>query len=277
MGSQEKAKTRKDRKDGRKDRQNPAESRTADNLADVQVFIREQGASKRFKCPKVTSFGAIRKKLRDLTGKDVTLFDGSGKEVHYGISLSRAGCYSPDATPNVKLVASPPTHVAADSSPPTLVPSAAYRPLTAARIFHRNARECLSAGESRSDALKRRQFNAPGTPVAKRPRLDTFVDETRSLSHSFRRFADLMSALADELESQPTHSPTHSENVRSLLQNTQDASRYFVPVLQSLNQLVLPTQLDAELGVKPTHPVASQPEAHKKGKVPDVNSVRSVL
>ena len=63
MGSQEKAKTRKDRKDGkdgRKDRQNPAESRTADNLADVQVFIREQGASKRFKCPKVTSFGAIR-------------------------------------------------------------------------------------------------------------------------------------------------------------------------------------------------------------------------
>jgi len=269
MGSQEKA-TRKDRKNG-KDPRNPAESRTDENLVEVQVFVREQGASKRLKCPKVTSFGAIRKKLRDLTGKDLILFDGSGKEVQYGISVSRAGCYSPDTSPNVKLVASPPTH---DSSP-VLVPSAAYRPMTAARIFHRNARECLSAGESRSDALKRRQYNAPGTPVAKRPRLDTFVDETRSLSQSFRRFADLMSALADELESQPTHAPTHGDNVRSLLQNTQDASRYFVPVLQSLNQLVLPTQLDAELGVKPTHPVASQPD--KKGKVPDVNSIRSVL
>ena len=58
MGSQEKA-TRKDRKNG-KDPRNPAESRTDENLVEVQVFVREQGASKRFKCPKVTSFGAIR-------------------------------------------------------------------------------------------------------------------------------------------------------------------------------------------------------------------------
>ena len=61
-------------------------------------------------------------------------------------------------------------------------PSAACRPVRAARVFHRNVRECISAAESGTHPAKRPRHSAEEGPSEKRPRVEHFVQVSPRIS-----------------------------------------------------------------------------------------------
>lgn len=61
-------------------------------------------------------------------------------------------------------------------------PSAACRPVRAARVFHRNVSECISAAKSGTHPAKRPRHSAEEGPSEKRPRVEHFVQVSPRIS-----------------------------------------------------------------------------------------------
>jgi hypothetical protein len=238
------------------------------------------------------SIPAYRKALRDtLKVQNIELSEyESNVEVDYDQTLCEASSFSPRAVPALKLQAK----IISEGSEPSDV----YKHMHVARILNRNAAECILAAKNGTLPSHRKRHNsAESRPADKRPKIDTFIQDTRELSATLKSFAHAMEQMSKTLEdSFDPEKETNSTkaDLRTMVENTMDAGRYFIPILQSLSKVALPKEgsatwgANAELQFEPIQVTtarrtqATSPNRQNvnhliKGKADAVDSFRSVL
>lgn len=138
-------------------------------------------------------------------------------------------------------------------------PSSACRPVRAARVFHRNVRECLTAAEAGTHPVKRPRHTHAEGPCEKRPRIEHFVQDTRKLADTFSQLSELMGKLSELVE---VREPGTERETGVVYRNTMDAFRYMVPMFQHMTTLALPVKFDSSselLALTPELSLPSQP------------------
>jgi hypothetical protein len=250
----------------------PLSPHPGDSITVLIKIIDEDGAKseKSYKVVKHAQFSAVRSALKtNLNVQSVVLSEhGSEASVDYDQALDEARSYSPNRSPSLVLSA----------TVSTSEPSDVYKHIQVARILHRNAQECLQAAENGTKPSNRKRHNSAISQISeKRPRVETFVRDTRALATSLKTFADTMSKMSEELDS----ATMPDAELRTLVDNTMDAGRYFIPVLQSLTKLALPKSslaLQEELILETVAPTARPRHHVVKGKAADaVDKLRTVL
>jgi len=138
-------------------------------------------------------------------------------------------------------------------------PSAACRPVRAARVFHRNVSECISAAKSGTHPAKRPRHSAEEGPSEKRPRVEHFVQDTKSLQRTFSQLSDMMGQLSELVEA---NKPGTMRETGVVFRNSMDAFRFMIPMLQHITSLALPVKFDSSseiLALAPDMSIPSQP------------------
>jgi len=251
-----------------------------DRLVEIRITVHGVHGNisqKAYKVHQWASFSAIRKALRDsLNVQTIEITESDSDEpVDYDKALFSASSFSANRVPALTLKAT----VSDDE------PSDVYKHMHVARILHRNALECLQAAENGTKPSNRKRHNsAESRPVDKKPRIDTFIHDTRELATTLKTFANTMAQMSSKLESSFENNDDAEQELRTMVENTMDAGRYFIPILSSLTKIALPKDqwdraAELELEPVPVKPAGLRPSRHVvKGKAADaVDTFRTVL
>lgn len=250
---------------------------------EISIEIHDGTVSQRsYKVMKTAPFSAVRKKLVNLlhTENIVLTEYEKDEEVDLESALFSAKSFSDCEVPALKLKAT----VVHDEEPavePAEEPSVAFKHVTVARILHRNVKECIHAAQTGTSPSSRKRHNSAGLqPVDKRPRIDTFIKDTKELSVTLKSFSSTMEMMSNVLDGSLQGDDYNEENIRKLIQNTMDAGRYFIPILQSMTKMVIPDKWNADTEIQLVGEVAQAPCRREvvKGKAADaLDSFRNVL
>lgn len=168
--------------------------------------------------------------------------------------------------------------------------SEAFKHMTVSRILDRNVKECINNAKNNPLTRKRHSKQDPeASPLEKRPKTETFIEDTKALAETLSQFAESMKTMANNLE-KSIDSGREQQTAAWSIQNNMDAVRYIIPILQSMTKIVIPntwnksdelmiSQSTSRPSSQNPRPASQNFEENQilKGKNQDSDSIRTVL
>jgi len=121
------------------------------------------------------------------------------------------------------------------------VRSPAYQRFNNCNILSRNFQACIEASQENVRPEDRIRHNQPDIPTPDNPTVGDFGNHLIQLSGKIREYAVELSRLSDLLVRDPAiENDTVKEDIRRLVQNNMDATRYLSPYLQNMTKMCIP-------------------------------------